>query len=272
MYGTAGGMAGTEFTGDLPIHNWQDGSWEEGAAAISGQVIHEEYWVKDTNCHACPIGCGKAIAIEAGPYAGVRGEGPEYETLAGFGAMLKIDDLAAISRANDLCNRLGLDTISTSATLAFAFEAFENGLISSDETEGVPLAWGDPAGMLKLVELIAARRGAGRYLADGVRAAAAHLGGGAEAYAIHVKGLEVAYHDPRAFLSMAVNYATANRGACHLEGLTYWTMYGVNAQAWAPSRTTALPTRGQAGRPLPSRITCRSTIRWGCASSSARSA
>ncbi len=234
MYGTAGGMAGTEFTGDLPIHNWRDGSWEEGAAAISGQVIHEKYWVKDTSCYACPIGCGKAIEIKEGPYTGVRGEGPEYETLAGFGAMLKIDNLAAISRANDLCNRLGLDTISTSATVAFAFEAFENGLISVQETSGIPLAWGEPAGMLKLVELIAGRREAGQYLADGVRAAAAHLGSGAEAYAIHVKGLEVAYHDPRAFLSMAVNYATANRGACHLEGLSYWPMYGVDAGAWAP--------------------------------------
>lgn len=234
MYGTAGGMSGTEFTGDLPIHNWQDGSWEEGAQAISGQVIHEEFWIKDTNCHACPIGCGKAIEITEGPYAGVRGEGPEYETLAGFGAMLKIDNLAAISRANDLCNRLGMDTISASATVAFAFEAFENGLISGDEIEGASLTWGDPAGMLKLVELIAVRRGAGQYLADGVRAAAAHLGGGAEAYAIHVKGMEVAYHDPRAFLSMAANYATANRGACHLEGLTYWPMYGVDATAWAP--------------------------------------
>ena len=244
MYGTAGGMAGTEFTGDLPIHNWQDGSWEDGAAAISGQVIHEEYWVKDTNCHACPIGCGKAIAIEDGPYAGVRGEGPEYETLAGFGAMLLIDDLAAVSRANDLCNRLGLDTISTSSTLAFAFEAFEKGLIGADETEGVELAWGDPAGMFKLIELVAARRGAGRYLADGTRAAAAHLGHGAEAYAIHVKGLEVAYHDPRAFFSMAVNYATANRGGCHLEGLTYWPMYGVDASAWAPEPYERFSTEG----------------------------
>ncbi|MBN1657931.1 MAG: aldehyde ferredoxin oxidoreductase family protein [Anaerolineae bacterium] len=240
MYGTAGGMSGTEFTGDLPIHNWQGGSWEEGAAAISGQTLHETYWVKDTHCHACPIGCGKAIEIDAGPYAGVRGEGPEYETLAGFGAMLKIDDLAAVSRANDLCNRLGLDTISTSSTIAFAFEAFENGLITADEirpddeAEGRPLAWGDAAGMLKLIELIAARRGAGRYLADGVRAAAAHLGRGADAYAIHVKGLEMAYHDPRAFFSMAANYATANRGACHLEALSYWPMYGVDASSWAP--------------------------------------
>jgi aldehyde:ferredoxin oxidoreductase len=246
-YGTAGGMTGTEFTGDLPIHNWQDGSWEDGAQAISGQVIHDEYWVKDTNCYACPIGCGKAIEINDGPYAGVSGEGPEYETLAGFGAMLKIDDLAAISRANDLCNRLGMDTISASATVAFAFEAFENGLISAGETEGLPLTWGEPAGMLKLVELMAARRGAGQYLADGVRAAAAHLGGGAEAYAIHVKGLEVAYHDPRAFLSMAVNYATANRGGCHLEALSYWPMYGVNAEAWAPEPYERFSTEG-AGR------------------------
>jgi len=247
MYGTAGGMTGTEFTGDLPIHNWQDGSWEEGAQAISGQVIHEKYWVKDTSCHACPIGCGKAIEIKEGPYAGVSGEGPEYETLAGFGAMLQIDDLAAISRANDLCNRLGMDTISASATIAFAFEAFENGLISTGETECVPLTWGDPAAMLKLVELIAARRGAGQYLADGVRAAAAHLGGGAEAYAIHVKGLEVAYHDPRAFLSMAVNYATANRGGCHLEALSYWPMYGVNAEAWVPDAYDRFSNEG-AGR------------------------
>jgi aldehyde:ferredoxin oxidoreductase len=247
MYGTAGGVPGTEFAGDLPIRNWQEGSWEDGAQAISGQAIHEDYWVKDTNCHACPIGCGKAIEITEGPYAGVRGEGPEYETLAGFGAMLQIDDLAAISRANDLCNRLGMDTISTSSTIAFAFEAFENGLISTDEAGGTPLAWGDPVGMLRLVELIAARRGAGHYLADGVRAAAAHLGGGAEAYAIHVKGLEVAYHDPRAFLSMAANYATANRGACHLEALSYWTMYGVNGEAWAPEPYDRFSNEG-AGR------------------------
>ena len=233
MYGTAGGMSGAEFTGDLPIDNWRGGSWEAGAHAISGQVIHEKYWVKHTSCYACPIGCGKFIEIKDGPYAGVSGEGPEYETLAGFGSMLMMDDLAAVSRANDLCNRLGLDTISASATIAFAFEAFENGLISTDETEGVTLAWGEPEGMLKLLALIADRRGAGGYLADGARSAAAHLGNDqAEEYAIQVKGMEMAYHDPRAFFSMAVNYATASRGACHLEGLTYWPMYGINVDSW----------------------------------------
>jgi aldehyde:ferredoxin oxidoreductase len=197
MYGTAGGMAGIEFTGDLPIHNWQDGSWEEGAQAISGQVIHEKYWVKHTSCHACPIGCGKAIEIKEGPYAGVRGEGPEYETLAGFGAMLRIDDLAAISQANDLCNRLGLDTISASATVAFAFEAFENGLISTGETEGIPLTWGAVSGMLKLVELMAARRGAGQYLADGVCHPRQGLGSGLpRSTRFPIDGRQLCYRQP----------------------------------------------------------------------------
>jgi aldehyde:ferredoxin oxidoreductase len=148
--------------------------------------------------------------------------------------MLLIDDLAAVARANDLCNRLGLDTITTSSVVAFATEAFENSLISADEIEGVSLAWGEPEGMLKLVELIADRRGAGSYLADGVRSAAAHLGRDADEYAIHVKGMEVPYHDPRAFHAMAANYATSVRGACHLESLGYWGMYGVDTESWYP--------------------------------------
>jgi aldehyde:ferredoxin oxidoreductase len=232
-YGTAGGVPGVEHVGDLPIHNWQGGSWERGAHATSGQVLREKHWVKDTFCFACPIGCGKLIEVKQGPYAGVRGEGPEYETLAGFGAMLEIEDLEAIARANDLCNRLGLDTISTSGVAAFAFEAFENQLISSEETEGVHLAWGQPAGLLKLIELIAARRGAGDYLAEGVRRAAERLGGGASEYALHVKGMELPYHDPRAMFSMAANYATSNRGACHLESLSYWSLFGLDAASWS---------------------------------------
>ncbi len=247
LYGTAGGMSGTELKGDLPIHNWQAGSWPEGAYAVSGQVMHETYWVKHTVCFACPIGCGKLMEIEAGPYAGVRGEGPEYETVAGFGAMLEIDDPAIIIQANDLCNRFGLDTISTSATVAFAFEAFEKGLIVLDETDGVPLAWGQPAGLLKLIELIVERRGAGAYLADGVRRAAERLGEAARAFAIHVKGLEIPYHDPRAVFSMGANYATANRGACHLEALSHWTIYGLDVSSWDPEPSQRFSNAG-AGR------------------------
>ena len=102
----------------MPLKNWQEGSWPEGAQAISGQVIHEKYWVKDTICHACPIGCGKAIEIKEGPYAGVSGEGPEYETLGALGTLPMVNDLEAVIYAGHLCNVYGMDTISTGATLA----------------------------------------------------------------------------------------------------------------------------------------------------------
>ena len=226
-FGTAGGMSATESYGDLPIQNWRRGSWAEGAAAISGQRIAETLFARHWHCFACPIGCGKEIKIEEGPYAGLKGAGPEYETLAGFGAMCLNDDLEAIARANDLCNRYGLDTISTSAAIALAIEARERGLLTAGDTDGLDLDWGNAEAIIQMVEKIARREGMGDLLADGVRAAAARLGDQAADLAIHVKGMEVPYHDPRAFTSMAINYATANRGACHLEALSYWAGYGI---------------------------------------------
>ena len=232
LTGTVGGIPGAEHFGDLPLKNWQAGSWPEGAVAISGRTIRETYRVRDTFCFACPVGCGKAIEVQVGPYAGTWGEGPEYETQAGFGSNLLIDDLPALLAINTLCNRLGLDTISTSAVAAFATEAAERGLISPDEAGGVRLAWGEPEPVLVLVEQIAGRKGLGALLADGVRAAAAWLGPEAQAFALHVKGLELPYHDPRAFVDMALNYATANRGACHLESASYWRGYGIQWPGW----------------------------------------
>jgi len=232
LTGTAGGVPATELFGDLPLKNWRDGSWPEGARAISGQAIRESFWVRDTYCFACPIGCGKAVEVSEGPYAGTWGEGPEYETLAGFGGNLLIDDLPALMAINMRCNRLGLDTISTSGVVAFATEAVERGLIAPPDAGGLRLAWGEPEPVLALVEQIARREGLGALLADGVRAAAARLGPEAETFAIHVKGLEFPFHDPRAFVDMAVNYATASRGACHLESLSYWRGYGLEWPGW----------------------------------------
>ncbi len=232
QFGTAGGVPATELTGDLPLKNWTLGSWKEEAARISGQRIAETIFQRHTHCFACPIGCGKAVQIEDGPYAGIRGHGPEYETLAGFGGNCLCDDLNAIAAMNDLCNRYGLDTISTSSALAFAMEAFEKGLISPADTGGLELTWGNAGAMIDAIHAIAHREGIGAWLADGVRAAAARLGPEAEAFAIHVKGMEVPYHDPRAFVSMAANYATANRGACHLEAISYWLGYGVRFPGW----------------------------------------
>jgi len=235
--GTAGGVPATEVAGDLPLKNWTLGNWQEGAARISGQRIAETIFQKHTHCFACPIGCGKTVQVEDGPYAGVYGHGPEYETLAGFGGNCLCDDLNAIVAMNDLCNRYGLDTISTSAALAFAMEAYERGLISPADTGGLELTWGNAGAMIEAIQAIARREGIGALLADGVRAAAARLGPEAEAFAVHVKGMEVAYHDPRAFVSMAANYATANRGACHLEALSYWLGYGTRFAGWYDPET-----------------------------------
>lgn len=235
--GTPGGIIGTELTGDLPLKNWSEGSWKEETARISGQRIAETIFARHTHCFACPIGCGKTVKIDDGPYAGVYGHGPEYETLAGFGGNCQCDDLNAIARMNDLCNRYGLDTISTSAALAFAMEAYEKGILSREEAGGLDLTWGNAPAMIEAVSQIARREGIGEILADGVRAAAARLGPEAEAFAVHVKGMEMPYHDPRAFVSMAPSYATAVRGACHLEGLSYWAGYGVRWPGWYEPET-----------------------------------
>jgi len=232
LAGTAGGVPATEQFGDLPLQNWRQGSWPEGASAISGQAIHETMWVRDTHCFACPVGCGKAIEVQEGPYAGTWGEGPEYETLAGFGGNLLIDDLPALAALNTLCNQLGLDTISTSGVIAFATEAMERGLISPDDAGELRLAWGEPGPVLALVEQIARQEGLGALLANGVRAAAAQIGPEAQDLGLHVKGLELPYHDPRAFVDMGLNYATASRGGCHLESISYWRGYGLEWPGW----------------------------------------
>jgi aldehyde:ferredoxin oxidoreductase len=232
QFGTAGGVPATEMTGDLSIKNWTLGSWEEGAQRISGQRMAETIFERHTHCFACPIGCGKNVKIEEGPYAGVQGHGPEYETLAGFGGNCLCDDLEAIAAMNDLCNRYGLDTISVSGAIAFAMEAYEKGLISQEQTGGLDLTWGNAEAMIGAVHAIARREGVGAWLADGVRAAAKHLGPEVEPFALHVKGMEFPYHDPRAFVSMAANYATASRGACHMEAISYWLGYGVRFEGW----------------------------------------
>ncbi|MFZ2362429.1 MAG: aldehyde ferredoxin oxidoreductase family protein [Anaerolineae bacterium] len=226
MLGTAGSVPNAEKHGDLPLRNWQGGSWPE-AVQISGQRIAETIFAKHTFCFACPIGCGKTVRIANGPYAGTQGHGPEYETLGGFGGLLLNSDLDSIAHANMLCNDYGIDTISASACIAMAVEAAERGLLSSEDGDGLDLAWGNAEAIVACVHKIGRREGLGDLLADGVRRMAERLGPAAAPLAIHVKGLEMPYHDPRAFVSMAPGYATANRGACHMETMTYYEGYGI---------------------------------------------
>ncbi len=231
-FGTGGGVPVAEVYGDLPIKNWLLGSWEEGANKTSGQTIVDTMLDRHYRCFACPIACGKEIKITEGPCAGLEGHGPEYETLVAFGALLLNDNLEAIIQADHLCNRYGLDTISTGAVIALAMEAYEKGLLTPEDTGGLELEWGNAEAILQLVEQIAKREGLGELLADGVRAAARKLGPQAEEMAVHAKGLAIPMHDPRAFLDMAVNYATANRGGCHLEAMSHWRGYGLEWEEW----------------------------------------
>ena len=226
LLGTAGGFQATEEYGDLALKNWRLGSWPK-AAELTGSVLYENYLIRHTHCFSCPIGCGKEVEVTEGPYQTPRGEGVEYETMAGFFGNALNENLEAGVLANSLCNNLGLDAISTSSTIAFAMEAYEKGLITDADTGGMALNFGDPDVILELIRQIARRQGVGDLLAEGSRAAAARLGNGAEDFAIHAKGMEIAYHDPRGFVSMAVNYATASRGGCHLEALSYWNGYGL---------------------------------------------
>jgi aldehyde:ferredoxin oxidoreductase len=246
-FGTGGLVITNELSGDMPVRNFGSGRWEEGAAKTCGQVILERYFLRQYGCWACPIMCGKVVRNPSKEYPGHETHSPEYETCAGFGSNCLNEDADALIEANDLCNRLGLDTISASGVIAFAMEAYEKGRLTKESCGGLELRWGDGAVMVELVKRIAAREGIGDLLGQGVMRAAAALGGNASEYAIHTKGLEYPYHDPRAFPSMSVNYATANRGACHLEGLTYFVEGGA-LPAEAVGFEGALDRRVQDGK------------------------
>ena len=230
-YGTAGGMYPFHEFGDVPIKNWKQGAWEEGCHRVSGQVMKDTILTGRYACKGCPIGCGRVVELKDGPYRGLKGKGPEYETAAVFGPLCLNDDLGAVAKANDLCNRYGLDTISTGAVIAFAFECFEEGLITRKDTEGMELVWGNAGALVTMVEKIGKREGFGDLLADGCRKAAERIGGDAARYALHVKGLELPMHDPRAFSSWAVAYGTSNRGGCHIQAPTFWVERGLTFPA-----------------------------------------
>jgi len=222
-FGTSGGVVTVEAFGDLPIKNWQGGSWEEGARKITGQTIQPQMLARHYSCFACPIRCGKIYQHEGKQ---LYGHGPEYETLGMLGSNCLVDDAEAIVEGNELCNRYGIDTISTGACIAFAIEAFEKGLIDEQDTGFAALGW-NARSMLHLVHQIGNSEGLGGLLGQGVKRAAEELGGNAVEFAAHTKGLEYPAHDPRGHVSMALNYVTAVRGACHLEGLTYFLDRGV---------------------------------------------
>ncbi|MDK2801465.1 MAG: aldehyde:ferredoxin oxidoreductase [Clostridiales bacterium] len=225
-YGTLGTIQGVESEGDLPIKNWTLGSWEEGAAKISGQMLAQTCQTGHYACFSCPVRCGKIAEVRVGPFKGTIGHGPEYETGAAFGSNILNDNLDYICAVNDICNRYGIDTIEAGNVVAMAIECFENGLLTLKDTDGIELKWGMTEGLIPLVQKIALKEGIGEVLGKGVRKAAEEIGGLAKEFAIETKGLSYAMHDPRAYTTMVANYATANKGASHLEALGYFSEGG----------------------------------------------
>jgi aldehyde:ferredoxin oxidoreductase len=215
--GTGGGMEAYYHMGNIPIRNHRDGVWDEDKLEkIGGAKITQTILDKITPCCNCVIGCKRTISIKEGKYAGLKADSPEFETLCMLGSNLLNDDLSLIAKANDLCNRLGTDTISVGGVIAFAIEAYEKGLITTKDTGGLELKWGATDDIVKLIELIAYRKGIGALLAKGVQEVAKQLNQKSADFAVHVKGLEAPAHNPRAFFGQALSYATMNRGACHL--------------------------------------------------------
>lgn len=229
-YGTPGGISMFETMGNLPIQNWKyPGRWEESSAKINGMTMAETILTGRHFCDSCVVGCGRKIKIEKGPYAGVDGTGPEYESVAMLGSNCLIDDLEAICYANELCNRIGIDTMSTGQAIAFGMEAYEKGLIDQKDTGGIDLRWGNAEALIEMIRGIGQKKGFGEILGKGVRKASEEIGKNSVEFAMHIKGLEVPAHDARQFNAGGLAFATSSRGACHLSGLSHAFERGLKA-------------------------------------------
>jgi len=226
LFGTNCATDTGHMAGDVPVKNWQIGEWHEGIAALNGPAFDEVLTGRAT-CYACPVACKRVVEVKEGPFRTEEGPGPEYETITAFGTMCMIPDAAAVSKINDRCNKLGLDTISCGCSVAFAMDCYDKGLLSNEETGGLELKWGRADVVLELLEQIGKREGFGAQLADGSYRLAEKIGGEAFKYLSTVKRMEAPMHDPRAYHGIGLAYATSIRGACHESGIYMAIEHGI---------------------------------------------
>ena len=214
LFGTAEVVMPQDKSGGLPTRNWASGTFEE-AEAISGKRMAETVLKDRDTCFGCVVRCKRVVEITEGPYrVDPRYGGPEYETLSTMGSYCGVSDLAAISRANQLCNMYGMDTISCGATIAWAMDCFERGLLTLEDTDGVELRFGNADALVEMVERIGKREGLGRVLGEGSSRAAETLGVGQE-LVVAVKNHELPAHMPQVKRSLALIYAVNPFGADH---------------------------------------------------------
>jgi len=221
LYGTAVLVNIINEHGIHPNKNFQDGYLDPDTIdKVSGETLTRDYLTKKTNCASCPIGCGREVKLDDGRIVG----GPEYETIWSFGADCYNFDLNNINEANELCNEYGMDTISAGATIAAAMEMYEKGYIKDEDIkgDGLSLKWGDTKAILQWLHKTGRNEGFGAKLAEGSYRLCESFGH--PELSMSVKKQEIAAYDPRGSKGIGLNYATSNRGGCHIKG------YMINAE------------------------------------------
>jgi aldehyde:ferredoxin oxidoreductase len=223
-WGTTSTQDVTNAIGIFPVRNFRYGQLTD-YEKIAGEE-YRKLRVGDMGCYSCPARCGKVHTVKSGTYAGAHSEGPEYESIWAFTGPIESSSIGASIAADQLCDDLGLDTISTGGSIGFAYELYEKGLLKKSDTDGLELIYGKHEPMVALIKKIARREGIGDLLAEGVMRAAASMDKGAELYAIHVKGMELPAYEPRGAKSQGYNYATASIGASHCYGYAAQDIFG----------------------------------------------
>ena len=204
--------------GTLPTRNFQQSTFDE-AEQISGEELHQSHFVKNAHCANCTIGCEKILVTTDN---GVESKGRmEYESAFALGPLVGIANSNTVIRASHFCDEMGMDTISAGATIAWAMECFEKGVLTSVDTGGVDLRFGNEEALTACLHLIAQRQRIGDLLAEGSRRASQVVGRGSEDWAMHVKGLEMPGYEPRSLKTMALGLAVSTRGACHNRSSAY---------------------------------------------------
>ncbi len=218
-HGTDGGLMGLNAGGGLPTRNFKYGQFEE-AEKVTGKTMTDTILVERPTCYACLVHCKRGVEIKEGPFATDRKwGGPEYETVGSVGTNCGIGDLAAISKGNEICNAMGLDTIGAGMMVSFAMECYEAGLITKKDTGGLDLKFGNAEAMVKLLQMISDREGIGDLLARGYKPCIEKWGPRAVEFAIHAKWQPMPMHEPRFKFGLGLGYAVSPTGGDHMHNI-----------------------------------------------------
>jgi aldehyde:ferredoxin oxidoreductase len=226
--GISGGFKFCNDMGMLGTRNYTSARFED-ADKINGEKL-SEYVTRRKSCYRCPVHCKADFRIDHGKFAGSEGARPELETVIDLGSKCGLKDPEALLVLANLCNRLGLDTVSTGGAIAFSMDLYDRGILTLDDTGGIDLTWGNAEAMETLIHQIAGREGFGSVLAQGVRQAAQIIGKGSERFAYHTKGLELTGFDPRTLMGTALGYAVSSRGG------DFTSVYAIPEYRWSPEK------------------------------------